>query len=138
MGQFGLGLGRPAGRAWLRREKLSFAEYYLACLDRYAIRYRFYERQDLTLFDESLHGDARRQAMEAGNRKKDRKYTEYWTLIRGAEVRGRPRADRTCPACGAGVKVGMEGNCAYCGALVTSGDFDWVLGRIEQDDSYTG
>jgi hypothetical protein len=31
----------------------------------------------------------------------------------------------------------MEGNCAYCGALVTAGDFDWVLSRIEQDDSYT-
>jgi hypothetical protein len=74
----------------------------------------------------------------AGSRKKDRKYTEYWTLIRGAGVRGAPRADRSCPACGAGLKVGMEGNCAFCGALVASGDFDWVLGRIEQDDSYTG
>ncbi len=74
----------------------------------------------------------------AGSRTKDRKYTEYWTLIRGAKVRGAPRADRACPACGAAVKVGMEGNCAYCGALVTSGDFDWVLSRIEQDDSYTG
>lgn len=74
----------------------------------------------------------------AGSRKKDRKYTEYWTLIRGAKVRGAPRTDRCCPACSAAVKVGMEGNCAYCGALVTSGDFDWVLSRIEQDDSYTG
>ena len=73
-----------------------------------------------------------------GSRKDDRKYTEYWTLIRGAKVRGAPRADGSCPACNAAVKVGMEGNCAYCGALVTAGDFDWVLSRIEQDDSYTG
>ena len=73
-----------------------------------------------------------------GSRTKDRRYTEYWTLIRGAKVRGAPRADRSCPACAGEVKVGMEGNCAYCGALVTAGDFDWVLSRIEQDDSYTG
>jgi len=69
---FQIGLMALALASWLRRENLSFAEYYLACLDRYAIRYRFYERQDITLFDESLHGEARRQAMEAGNRKKDR------------------------------------------------------------------
>ena len=72
-----------------------------------------------------------------GSRTDDRRYTEYWTLIRGAQVRGAPRADRSCPACNGAVKVGMEGNCAYCGALVTAGDFDWVLSRIEQDDSYT-
>ena len=73
-----------------------------------------------------------------GSRTADRRYTEYWTLIRGANVRGASRADRSCPACGAAVKVSMEGNCAYCAALVTTGDFDWVLSRIEQDDSYTG
>ena len=73
-----------------------------------------------------------------GSRTEDRRYTEYWTLVRGAKVRGAPRADRRCPACGAGLKVGMEGNCAFCGALVASGDFDWVLSRIEQDDSYAG
>jgi hypothetical protein len=73
-----------------------------------------------------------------GSRTNDRRYTEYWTLIRGAKVRGAPRVDPACPACGGALKVSMEGNCAYCGALVTAGDFDWVLGRIEQDDSYTG
>jgi hypothetical protein len=32
----------------------------------------------------------------------------------------------------------MGGNCEYCGALVTSGAFDFVLGKIEQDDAYSG
>jgi len=32
----------------------------------------------------------------------------------------------------------MAGNCEYCGTLVTSGAFDWVLSRIEQDDVYAG
>jgi hypothetical protein len=68
----------------------------------------------------------------------DRKYSEYWTLVRGAGVRGAPRADKSCPGCGAPLKVAMGGNCEYCGALVTSGDFDWVLSKIEQDDVYVG
>jgi len=32
----------------------------------------------------------------------------------------------------------MAGACTYCGAHVTSGEFDWILSKIEQDDSYRG
>jgi hypothetical protein len=32
----------------------------------------------------------------------------------------------------------MSGSCEHCGAHVTSGEFDWVLSRIEQDESYGG
>lgn len=74
----------------------------------------------------------------AGNPFDDRKYTEYWTLVRGARVRGAPRTDKSCPGCGAPLQVGMGGNCEYCLALVTTGDFDWVLSKIEQDDVYAG
>ena len=44
----------------------------------------------------------------------------------------------SCPSCGAPLKIEMAGNCSYCRAKVTSGDFDWVLSRIEQDDVYDG
>ena len=30
----------------------------------------------------------------------------------------------------------MAGSCDFCQAHVTSGEFDWVLSRIEQDESY--
>jgi hypothetical protein len=73
-----------------------------------------------------------------GDPRRDRRYSEYWTLIRGAGVRGAPRADKVCPSCGAPLAVSMAGNCEYCNTLVTSGDFDWVLSRIEQDDVYAG
>ena len=73
-----------------------------------------------------------------GSRTQPRPYSEYWTLIRGASVRGAARADGRCPSCGAAVRVSMEGNCEYCGVLVASGDFDWVLSQIEQDESYSG
>ncbi|HVT60240.1 MAG TPA: TIM44-like domain-containing protein [Thermoanaerobaculia bacterium] len=73
-----------------------------------------------------------------GNPNADRDYSEYWTLIRGAAVRGAPRADKSCPNCGAQLDVNMVGRCTHCDARITSGDFDWVLSKIEQDESYTG
>jgi DNA-directed RNA polymerase subunit RPC12/RpoP len=74
----------------------------------------------------------------SGDPRHDRPYSEYWTLIRGAGVKGAPRADKSCPNCGAPLDVNMAGQCEHCGAKVTSGEFDWVLSKIEQDDSYTG
>jgi hypothetical protein len=73
-----------------------------------------------------------------GSRDRERAYSEYWTFIRGRNAKGRARTDPSCPNCGAPLKVGMAGNCEYCQARVVSGDFDWVLSRIEQDEVYTG
>lgn len=49
----------------------SFAGYYLDLLAEYETRYRFYERRDITLFDESLKGEARTAAQAAGNARKE-------------------------------------------------------------------
>jgi predicted lipid-binding transport protein (Tim44 family) len=73
-----------------------------------------------------------------GNPNVDRDYSEYWTLIRGAGVKGAPRADKNCPNCGAPLEVSMAGRCNHCDAKITSGEFDWVLSKIEQDESYSG
>jgi predicted lipid-binding transport protein (Tim44 family) len=73
-----------------------------------------------------------------GNPNADRDYSEYWTLIRGAGVRGAPHADKNCPNCGAPLEVNMAGQCSHCDAKITSGEFDWVLSKIEQDESYSG
>lgn len=73
-----------------------------------------------------------------GNPNADRDYSEYWTLIRGAGVRGAPHADKNCPNCGAPLDVNMAGQCTHCDAKITSGEFDWVLSKIEQDESYSG
>ena len=43
-----------------------------------------------------------------------------------------------CPNCGAPLAISMAGHCTYCKAKVTGGDFDWVLSKIEQDESYAG
>jgi hypothetical protein len=74
----------------------------------------------------------------AGNPRSDRYYSEYWTFIRGAGVRGAPRTDKSCPNCAAPLDTNRAGECTYCGAKVTTGEFDWVLSKIEQDEAYTG
>ncbi|HVU02341.1 MAG TPA: TIM44-like domain-containing protein [Polyangiaceae bacterium] len=77
-------------------------------------------------------------AVVGGSRTRDRDYSEYWTLIRGAGTRGAPKSDRECPNCGAELRVEMSGACSYCHVRVTTGRFSWVLSKIEQDDSYAG
>ncbi len=57
--------------ARLRVQGSSFAGHYLELLDKYETRYRFYERRDITLFDESLQGAARIEAKAAGNTRKE-------------------------------------------------------------------
>jgi predicted lipid-binding transport protein (Tim44 family) len=79
-----------------------------------------------------------RGAVVGGDRSGLRYYSEYWTLIRGAGTRGPPRAERNCPNCGAELRIEMSGDCSYCKVRVTTGRFDWVLSKIEQDDSYAG
>ncbi|MBK7702365.1 MAG: hypothetical protein IPI34_05450 [bacterium] len=65
IGLVALGLG-----ASLFADGGSFAAFYLDRLDAYGIVHRFYERRDVTLFDESLRGAAREEARAAGNRRK--------------------------------------------------------------------
>ena len=70
--------------------------------------------------------------------KSPRRYSEYWTFVRGNVRKGTSKGDLACPQCGAPLAISMVGNCDHCGVKVTSGDFDWVLSRIEQDEVYSG
>jgi predicted lipid-binding transport protein (Tim44 family) len=67
-------------------------------------------------------------------------FTEYWTFQRsvGTQTTGRSILDKVCPNCGAPLEINQVGECRYCKAAVTSGRFDWVLSRIEQEDDYAG
>ena len=75
----------------------------------------------------------------SGSKTKLRRWSEYWTFIRNRGSKPGPaRADLNCPNCGAALKVNAAGVCEYCSGKITSGDFDWVLSKIEQDESYAG
>jgi predicted lipid-binding transport protein (Tim44 family) len=73
-----------------------------------------------------------------GARGRKRRFSEYWTFIRRRGAKENQRANDSCPNCGAPLKINMAGTCEYCGGKITSGDFDWVLSRIEQDEAYAG
>ncbi len=64
-------------------------------------------------------------------------FSECWTFQRsiGAASSDKPGTlESTCPNCGAPVALTQIGQCRYCKAAVTSGKFDWVVSRIEQED----
>jgi uncharacterized Zn finger protein (UPF0148 family) len=88
-----------------------------------------------TGLDYTVSDDGR---LVSGSKTRERSYTEYWTLIRGSGARTKDVAERACPNCGAPLVINQAGSCTHCGAKVTSGEFDWVLSRIEQDEAYTG
>jgi hypothetical protein len=73
-----------------------------------------------------------------GSRTRERAYSEYWTLIRSAQRRGPVQPRPACGNCGAPLAITQSGECTHCGVHLTSGEFDWVLSKIEQDDSYRG
>lgn len=66
-------------------------------------------------------------------------FTEFWTFERTAGT-STPKdggvLEHTCPNCGAPLAVNEVGECEYCNAAVTSGKFDWVLARIDQEDEW--
>jgi predicted lipid-binding transport protein (Tim44 family) len=67
-------------------------------------------------------------------------FTEYWTFQRSAAAKTTEHRimDKVCPNCGAPLEINQIGECRYCNAAVSSGRFDWVLSRIEQEEDYTG
>jgi phosphomannomutase len=107
--------------ARLHNEGSSFGEFYLDRLTRYNIRHRFYERQDITLFDESLRGEERDNAKAAGNQRKEATVA-YFGAFEGmanadieAELRKRlsdsltlPKVER-CFHAGDGTLIEFEG-----------------------------
>lgn len=73
----------------------------------------------------------------SGSKSNLRQWSEYWTFIRNRKAKpAAARADLNCPNCGAPLKVNTVGICEFCGGKITSGEFDWVLSKIEQDESY--
>ncbi|MEJ7597619.1 MAG: TIM44-like domain-containing protein [Kofleriaceae bacterium] len=73
-----------------------------------------------------------------GARTRERKYSEYWTLIRSTNRKGPPATQPVCSNCGAPLQITMAGECEHCSAYLVAGEFDWVLSKVEQDDSYRG
>lgn len=66
-------------------------------------------------------------------------FVEYWSFIRKRGAAGRDMYEtEQCPNCGAPLPkdMGELCKCKYCNAMVNSGEFDWVLAEITQQDDF--
>jgi hypothetical protein len=97
---------------------------------------KYYVSVTVRIFAQMLDYTRDDKRVICGNPNRLRPFTEYWTLIRSRLAPSSKPGDRNCPSCGASLKVNMAGNCEFCHAKITSGEFDWVLSKIEQDESY--
>ncbi len=64
-------------------EGKSYAALYLETVEKYGIRYRFYDRIDKKLFDEALTGEPRERARAIGNKAKEYMVETFSELTRG-------------------------------------------------------
>lgn len=57
------------------------------------------------------------------------------TFMRKTGVKSREGTDRSvsknCPNCGAPLSITSSGKCDFCGSIITTGDFDWVLAKMD-------
>lgn len=63
-------------------------------------------------------------------------YLDYvLTFMRKTGVKTKDAAStavsRSCPHCGAPMQVTSAGKCEYCGSIITTGEFDWVLAEMD-------
>ncbi|HKP38590.1 MAG TPA: transporter [Pyrinomonadaceae bacterium] len=100
----------------------------------------FYQAITLRIFAQGYdYTEDQNGRVVAGSKSSLRQWSEYWTFVRNSKAKpAAARADLNCPNCGAPLKVSATGICEFCGGKITSGEFDWVLSKIEQDESYGG
>ena len=59
------------------------------------------------------------------------------TFIRKTGVKTKPGMEpfniTNCPNCGAEAKITSAGQCEYCGSVITTGEFNWVLSDLERN-----
>ncbi|MFO7937356.1 MAG: TIM44-like domain-containing protein [Kiritimatiellia bacterium] len=83
----------------------------------------------------TLDGNRRLQGSSAPER-----FTEIWTFLRrpGAETLERPGLlEGFCPNCGTRLRLSTSTTCGSCGALINSGEYDWVLSEITQAEVWS-
>jgi predicted nucleic acid-binding Zn ribbon protein len=67
-------------------------------------------------------------------------FAEFWSFLRtrGSQTKLNQAGliEGQCPNCGAGIEMNQGAKCEHCQALLRSGDFDWVLAEITQEEEW--
>lgn len=81
--------------------------------------------------------DATTNKVLRGNKEEEKVNTYLLTFIRKNGVKtkeGTIEVNTTnCPNCGAPTKITSSGKCEYCGSVVTTGEYNWVLSNLERE-----
>lgn len=79
--------------------------------------------------------DENTRAVLKGNPNTDCYMNYLLTFMRKTGVKSREGNDKSvsksCPNCGAPLSITSSGKCDYCGSIITTGDFDWVLAKMD-------
>jgi hypothetical protein len=79
------------------------------------------------------------EALAAARKKKPEQFIEVWTFLRKPGTVTKVDGDVSqgkCPNCGAPFEGGAANTCEFCGAIVNSGNYDWVLAEITQGSQF--
>ena len=80
------------------------------------------------------------KAVLKGDPNLDKIKTYKLTFIRKIGVKtklGETTVDtKKCPNCGAPTQITSAGKCEYCGSIITTGEFNWVLSNLEPYNGY--
>ncbi len=71
-----------------------------------------------------------------GDKTTDRHSTYKMVFVRKTGVKTKPGMatvnTTNCPNCGAPTQITSSGKCEYCGSVITTGEFNWVLSNLEK------
>lgn len=73
-------------------------------------------------------------AVVSGSKTAEKFMTYEWTMIRTKGAKSFERTEdaaKNCPNCGAPLDLNATAKCQYCGAIIQSADFDWVIKTIK-------
>jgi uncharacterized tellurite resistance protein B-like protein len=69
-----------------------------------------------------------------------RRFSEYWSFVRSADMRTRPGRpgliEGRCPNCGHPIAMSQHSACPACEAVLRSGRHDWVLAEVVQESAW--
>ncbi len=69
-----------------------------------------------------------------GDKNREVFMTYHWTFIRSLDQKSKLNGEsdgKHCPNCGAPIDLNQSAVCAYCGSVLESGSYDWVLSNIK-------
>ena len=80
--------------------------------------------------------DEKTKEIIKGNKETEYTHTYTLTFTRTSGVitpdEGEKIKTTNCPNCGAPTKITSSGKCEYCGSVITTGRYTWVLSNLER------